>query len=842
MMRSFVAATVLLVMAGGAGAAPLSKAQRRCVDRLNGAAADVAQAAALELLECFERAGRNRLGAGETVASCVAADASHQRRRANARAARADRACTTPPPFGPTRVADLLPAFERLVRPELLFGSDLDAAVVRDRARELACQLTVGRDAVAIAASKLRAFRSCVRKRLADGTWTSVADLLACEDPASNADVARRVASAQRRAGKRCSADRVAACFPGACRDAALGTLLACVDRAVDCGVCLAFNAGAEVGRDCRTASAGPAVAYCREATPPANGASVARQWDEELLDAIRHDTPRPTVHARNLFHTAVAMYDAWAVYDLTAAPYLAHERVPSADLAADRAAAISYAAYRVLRERFARSPGAATSLAAFDARMATLGYDPAITTTEGSSATAVGNRIGAAVLAYGLGDGANEADDYKDLTYQSVNRNPLIVKQPGTEMDDPNRWQPLALDFMITQNGIPLPDKVQTYIGSHWGGVKPFATTTANPASLPGPPLVGQAAFLDGIRRVLELQSQLTTADGATVSISPATRGDNPLGTNDGTGYATNPITGAPYAPNVLARGDFGRVMAEYWADGPRSETPPGHWNVIANYVADQPATLKRIAGGPVLEALEWDVKLYLALNGALHDAAIACWGLKRQYDGVRPISAIRYAAGKGQSTSAALPSFDPHGLPLVDGVIALITSATTAPGGPHEHLAGHENEIAVYAWPGEPDDPVNQVRGLTWIRAVEWVPYQRKTFVTPAFPGYVSGHSTFSRAAAEVLTRFTGSEYFPGGLGSFTAEAGTYLTFEDGPSVTVTMQWATYFDAADDAGLSRLFGGIHVPADDFGGRLTGAVVGPAAFEKASRYFAGTP
>ena len=123
----------------------------------------------------------------------------------------------------------------------------------------------------------------------------------------------------------------------------------------------------------------------------------------------------------------------------------------------------------------------------------------------------------------------------------------------------------------------------------------------------------------------------------------------------------------------------------------------------------------------------------------------------------------------------------------------------------------------------------------------AETWVPYQKSTFVTPAFPGFTSGHSTFSRAAAEVLTRVTGSPYFPGGLGTFAARRNEYLTFELGPSEDVVMQWATYYDAADEAGLSRLFGGIHPRADDLNGRITGSQVGIQAFEKAVTYFDGS-
>jgi membrane-associated phospholipid phosphatase len=118
--------------------------------------------------------------------------------------------------------------------------------------------------------------------------------------------------------------------------------------------------------------------------------------------------------------------------------------------------------------------------------------------------------------------------------------------------------------------------------------------------------------------------------------------------------------------------------------------------------------------------------------------------------------------------------------------------------------------------------------------------VPYQLPTFVTPAFAGYVSGHSTFSRAAAEVLAAFTGSSYFPGGVYEVPVPRGS-LRIEDGPSRDLTLQWATYFDAADTAGISRISMGIHVPADDVAGRRVGARCGKEAWELARRHFEGT-
>lgn len=575
---------------------------------------------------------------------------------------------------------------------------------------------------------------------------------------------------------------------------------------------------------------------------------SVARRWDEALLDAIRRAMPAPTVHARNLFHLSVGMWDAWAAYDPVAAGYLVDEKAGADDVAAARDEAISYAAYRVLSARYIASVGGDVSLSQFADLMDALCHPVDVTTTEGGSPAAVGNRIAAAILAYGRADGSNEADGYAPTNYRPVN-GPLVVAQPGAEMTDPNRWQPLQLEHMISQNGIPVTNGVQEAIGPHWGHVTGFALPDGGDRGLPvdpGPPPrlldpVTDAEFREQAVEVIRLSSQLDPSDGVMLDISPGAIGGNPLGSNDGQGHAVNPATGQPYAPDLVLRGDFGRVISEFWADGPKSETPPGHWNVLANLVSDELAPDLRIAGaGAAVDRLEWDVKLYLALNSAVHDAGIAAWGLKGYYDSPRPISMIRYMAGMGQSSDPALPSYDVRGLPLVPGLVELVTAGTTAAGGRHAALAGHEGRIAILAWGGNPDDPATQVGGVTWILGEDWIPYQLPTFVTPAFPAFVSGHSTFSRAAAEVLAAFTGSEYFPGGRSGYTIAAGS-LAFEAGPTTDVRLEWATYFDAADQAGQARLWSGIHVEADDFTGRRIGADCGKAAWAMAQRYYAGT-
>jgi hypothetical protein len=575
---------------------------------------------------------------------------------------------------------------------------------------------------------------------------------------------------------------------------------------------------------------------------------SVARRWDEALLNAIRRALPAPTVHARNLFHTSAAMWDAWAAYEPDATGYFVTEKLTADDVTAARNEAISYAAYRILEHRYINSVGGTDSVLEFDRLMKDLCYPIDVTSTEGDSPAALGNRIAAAAIEYGLADGSNEADGYSS-DYEPVNP-PLVVTGSGEiEMSDPNRWQPLQLEHMISQNGIPIEDGVQQFVGPHWGHVAGFALAEGGDEGLPmdpgDPPLLEDPAtdqaFKDSAVEVIRLSGQLDPSQDVTIDISPGAIGANPLGTNDGQGRELDPITGEPYEPNLVNQGDFARALTEFWADGPKSETPPGHWNVVANEVSDSPGFEHRIGGtGPVIDRLEWDVKLYFALNGAVHDAAIAAWGAKGYYDSVRPISMIRYMGSLGQSTDPDGPAYDPDGLPLVPDLVEVITEETAAPGGRHENLAEHVGEIAIRAWQGNPEDPATQTGGVGWILATEWVPYQQPTFVTPSFAGYVSGHSTFSRAAAEVLTSMTGSEFFPGGLSEWTIPAGS-LDVESGPTQDVTLQWATYYDAADQAGRSRIYGGIHISADDFAGRQMGSLCGLAAWDEALQYFDGT-
>ncbi len=618
---------------------------------------------------------------------------------------------------------------------------------------------------------------------------------------------------------------------------------------------------------------------------------SVARQWNDVLLEAIRSDFARPTVHARNLFHTSIALYDAWAVYDTTGAEtFLLGKNVRGydcpfngvampADIEAAREEAMSYAAYRLLQSRFANTPGGNTTLNNFTALFTSLGYNPNYYSTNYSlnNPAALGNYLANQIVLFGNQDGANEQNDYENIFYSPINP-PLVTDLPGNpDLEDPNRWQPLTLDVFIDQSGNVFPFNTPDFLSPEWGAVVPFALSDEDLTLHqrngdvywtyhdPGTPpqidttLAGGIAdeYKWGFLLVSAWSSHLdpTSPFDTMIDISPASIGniqvaDYPTdiaglrnfynlqeGGDISPGHTTNPVTNAPYTPQMVSRADYGRVLAEFWADGPDSETPPGHWFTILNYVNDHPLLEKRFRGqGPILGDLEWDVKAYFALGGAVHDAAISAWGAKGWYDYLRPISAIRSMAERGQSTYPSQSSYHPGGLPLLEGFSALVDSTDALAGFSYENVG----KIKVMAWRG-PDfinNPAVDFAGVDWILAENWWPYQRPSFVTPPFAGYVSGHSTFSRAAAEVLTMLTGDPFFPGGMGEFDMPMNDFLVFENGPSMDITLQWATYRDASDQCSLSRIWGGIHPPADDIPGRLMGIEIGTDAFNYAETYF----
>ncbi len=446
-------------------------------------------------------------------------------------------------------------------------------------------------------------------------------------------------------------------------------------------------------------------------------GNNAAIQWDNAVLQAIRNIGMGPTPASRAIAITHTCMYDAWATYDAVAVPTRPNGIRRQAGKYSDATMAVSYAAYRALLNLF---PSQASL---FTTQMNDMGFDPNNTSTDTTTQVGVGNVAAQAVIAYRSTDGSNQAGNYADTSgYVPVNT--------WYQINDPTRWQPLRVP---DGNGGFV---VQKYLTPHWGTVKPFALTSGSQFRPSGPVTdATSSAYKSQTDQILQYSANL----------------------NDQT-----------------------KTIADYWANGPHTETPPGHWDLFAQFYIAQFLSLK------YHHSLNNDVKMFFELSNALFDAGIACWDCKRAYDYVRPITAVHYLyTGK-----------------------------------------------PVTAWAG-------YGKGTQTFDGGNWMPFQEPTIVTPPFPEYVSGHSTFSAAGAYILQQVTGFDLFGD---SYVAEPGS-SHIEPGitPRLAVVLFWPYLSSAADEAGLSRRYGGIHFQQGDINGRALGQKVATKVWSMAQRYVSGT-
>jgi membrane-associated phospholipid phosphatase len=237
----------------------------------------------------------------------------------------------------------------------------------------------------------------------------------------------------------------------------------------------------------------------------------------------------------------------------------------------------------------------------------------------------------------------------------------------------------------------IPTPPSFLPYALPQWGFVMPFAMSSSSQFRPPGPPSLDSQQWADDLAEVKALGQDV----------------------------------GSTRTPDQTE-------IALFWADGAGTETPPGHWNSIAQIIA--------AAQGNTLEE---NARLFALLNIAMADAAIGAWDAKYTFNFWRPVTAIAF--------------YEPQ---------------------------------------------------LNWMSLL----------VTPPFPDYVSGHSTFSSTAATVLPLFYGTENLPFTTGS---------DFLPG----VTRSFSTPFDAAEEAGISRIYGGIHFQTANQDGLQLGTSIGQWTF-----------
>jgi hypothetical protein len=441
---------------------------------------------------------------------------------------------------------------------------------------------------------------------------------------------------------------------------------------------------------------------------------------------------------ARALAIAHTCIYDAWAAYDNKAVGTRlggSLRRPAKERTLANTNQAISFAAYRAAVDLF---PGSTASV--FGPLMRSFGFDAADQSTDTSTPTGIGNVAAQAVLDLHHPDGANQLGDepggvagvsYSDYTGYVAANEPMDIRVPfdPATVRDPSAWQPLR--YVDGTGTLVTPG----FVGAQWQHVTTFAVRPGSLRSTAGPARFGSPEYVAQARELVEISAALT---------------------------------------------DEHKMIAEYWADGPGSELPPGHWNLFAQFVSRRDHHRANAHG------IERDVKLFFALTNAVSDAGCCAWDNKRAFNSVRPITAIR-TLFHGQT---------------------------------------------VRAWAGP-------YQGTKLIDGSAWFPYQLTTFPTPPFPEYSSGHSNFSAGGAEILKRFTHSDRFGASVtlpaGSSRVEPGAV------PSSDVTLSWSTFSDAANEAGISRRYGGIHFEQGDLDARATGRMAARLAWERARDYWEGS-
>ncbi|MBY4893884.1 vanadium-dependent haloperoxidase [Rhodobacteraceae bacterium N5(2021)] len=504
--------------------------------------------------------------------------------------------------------------------------------------------------------------------------------------------------------------------------------------------------------------------------------------WDQIVQNLVIETQFGPTNAARvySILHTAI--YDAFAAYD-------GQSLRVSLDVGGDNIElheadprsveeAMHHAGYTVLSTLF---PDHRSLL---DMVMhERLGLEP---DEDDSDAALIGQDAASDAMALRLQEQARVAQD-PAARYTPQNSNPDEV----TVID---AWTPEWRDT-------PAGRELQTFLSPEFPLLEPFALpknpngTTDFAAFRPAAP---EPFFMEGFA-----DAQIDIPTRTLTLALPAIIGgiDYPAGaqlavTRELVGVVINPgfIAQAEQLIDISANLSVqDRAIAEFWEDGSGTSYPPGTMMTLAQIVSTRDG-----------HDAATDAQLFLAMGNAMLDAAIAAWDSKVVYDYARPVQAIRDL-----------------------GDLGLI-------GSPGIDVLTNETGYVIDAFAGyDPDTGASL--GSQTILARNFVTYQSPTGdFSPPFAEYVSGHSTFSGAAASVLESFTGDTAF--GVGTILPAKGSDFdtTF---PENSLTLYWPDFDSAAQEAGLSRLYGGIHFEDGNTAGLELGTLVGDLAYDKAHEF-----
>ena len=569
----------------------------------------------------------------------------------------------------------------------------------------------------------------------------------------------------------------------------------------------------------------------------PMIGAETVLAWNRLGLSLVKKSERGPTVSGRAMAHLNTALYSSWAAFDDSARGWISDkDAMDSFDAGNERATLQNFtmaaAAHRVFMELAAGDStmlrqkhleiGTNEDAEVFRAALVSdadtmlsdaTGYassrlDPAVAAQKISMADALAAEIAEEIIAYSLIDGAQALNDYSDSSDRYA---PTPWAAPAPTREQRNKINFYNEVAYVDEDGVEFPvysfpdydpRVAASAVGATWDDegrltVPDLKDLTINPAVLSG-----AVKLTKNWQSLTEWGIFPPTDDGGTQVPLTSHWGEvTPFSLSSGSALRPSEIAG-PYKTDgslnmafveeveqvirfaeKMKDGTEGgasqRAQSEYWELGDATAYPPGWW-------LDSAVDLIEDRGYGLMMAL----KITFSVSQAVFDAGIAAWDTKFHFDSVRP-----YTAANQIFLGSVIPSFR------------------------GDVIAGTDDRNV-------------------------WFPFQLRRNFTPPFPDIPSGHSAFSYAASTVLKERFGSNLFGYSSEAFVSRFDLTDGFDGNPengNEEITLSWDMMSLAAEEAGLSRLYGGIHLMEGNWTGLKFGIQIGHATLHKVNALFAGS-